>query len=525
MSVRESGDGDHQSHQEMVEIKTLLKVLVESQLNTQNQILDILKSTGNSGNNYQKDDHNAFRNPSSSKCPKPQARMLSPSIEFEEITRALPEDDRNVHYQQRPFEHRLGEFTGNHTTMEQNFKYSENGMSKKYVLNGYKQLYFAAYNGDWEKASKFLENNPQAIWEVVTEEDETALHIAAHRNHLVFIEQIVSRMPPVVLEYKTRYTNFTALHFAVMHGNLKAAEVMYKKNQKLTQIQDGDGLVPLEYALVCATGAQEEMVKYLYPITKDDDPSPFSGHRGASMLCDAISEGFYALQMQRQLQWFKCVESILRKKHRLKTNIDGDTAQHIFTEEHKGLVEKGEKWMKDTSGSCMVVAALIATVTFQAAFTVPGGYISDINSSKNGTPVFLETTSFTVFVVADALALFSSVTSVLMFFATYTSRYAEEDFYKFLPRKLIIGLGTLFISMATILVAFSASLVMLLGGRFAWALIPISLFSCVPVFLFALLQLPLFVEIVRSAYWGSLFSKHRYIHRRGNQCNANRKGK
>ncbi|KAI3945609.1 hypothetical protein MKW92_029400 [Papaver armeniacum] len=102
-------------------------------------------------------------------------------------------------------------------------------------------------------------------------------------------------MPPEVLEYKTRYTKSTALHFAVMHGNLKAAEVMYKKNQKLTQIQDGDGLVPLEYALVCATGAQEEMVKYLYPITKDDDPSPFSGHRGASMLCDAISEGFYDL--------------------------------------------------------------------------------------------------------------------------------------------------------------------------------------------------------------------------------------
>ncbi|KAI3945610.1 hypothetical protein MKW92_029401, partial [Papaver armeniacum] len=125
MSVREAGDGDHQSHQEMVEIKTLLKVLVESQLNTQNQILDILKSTGNSGNNYQKDDHKAFQNPSSSssKCPKPQARMLSPSVEFEEITRALPEDDRNLHYQQRPFEHRLGEFTGNHTTMEQNLKY------------------------------------------------------------------------------------------------------------------------------------------------------------------------------------------------------------------------------------------------------------------------------------------------------------------------------------------------------------------------------------------------------------------
>ncbi|RZC90103.1 hypothetical protein C5167_044733 [Papaver somniferum] len=161
--------------------------------------------------------------------------------------------------------------------------------------------------------------------------------------------------------------------------------------------------------------------------------------------------------------------SILRKKHRLKTNIDGDTAQHIFTGEHKGLVEKGEKWMKDTSGSCMVVAALIATVTFQTAFTVPGGYVSDINSSKNGSPVFLETTSFTVFVVADALALFSFVTRrVLQVLAT------KSDYR-------------------------------------SWNAVHI-------------LELPLFVEIVRSAYWGCLFLKHRYIHRTGNRYNAKRKG-
>ncbi|KAI3830626.1 hypothetical protein MKX03_016458 [Papaver bracteatum] len=230
-----------------------------------------------------------------------------------------------------------------------------------------------------------------------------------------------------------------------------------------------------------------------------------------------------ALQMQRELQWFKGVESILLKKKRFSPNIDGDTAQSIFTEEHKDLVVKGEKWMKDTSGSCMVVATLIATVAFAAAFTIPGGNISDSNSSKNGTPVFLGTTSFIVFAVADALALFSSITSVLMFLALYTSRYAEEEFLTSLLRKLVIGLGTLFISMATILVAFSAALSIALEDRFAWAPFPMALFSCVPVLLFVLLQLPLFVEIVRSAFWGSLFSKHRYVQPRVDQYNGTKK--
>ncbi|KAI3856818.1 hypothetical protein MKX03_014136 [Papaver bracteatum] len=219
-----------------------------------------------------------------------------------------------------------------------------------------------------------------------------------------------------------------------------------------------------------------------------------------------------ALQMQRELQWFKGVESIMSENDKLKRNKDGDTAQSIFTEEHKELREKGEAWMKDTSGSCMVVSALIATVAFAAAFTVPGGNISDSNSTKNGTPVFLGKTSFTMFAVADAISLFSSITSVLMFLAIYTSRYAEMDFLKSLPQKLIIGLATLFISMAAILVAFGASLYIVVGDRFERAPIPIMLFSCCPLVLFAWLQLPLFVEMVRSTYRGSLFKEHIYTH-------------
>ncbi|KAI3966301.1 hypothetical protein MKW92_011225 [Papaver armeniacum] len=201
-----------------------------------------------------------------------------------------------------------------------------------------------------------------------------------------------------------------------------------------------------------------------------------------------------ALQMQRELQWFKGVESMMPENDKFKKNRKGYTAQSIFTEEHKQLVKEGEAWMKDTSGSCMIVTALIATVAFAAAFTVPGGNISDSNSSMNGSPVFLGRTSFTVFVVADALALFASITSVLMFLAIYTSRYAEIDFLESLPQKLIIGLATLFISMAAIM-----------------RLIPVALFGCVPMVLFAWLQLPLFFEMIRSTYWSSLFQKHIHI--------------
>ncbi|KAI3859363.1 hypothetical protein MKX03_010848 [Papaver bracteatum] len=212
-------------------------------------------------------------------------------------------------------------------------------------------------------------------------------------------------------------------------------------------------------------------------------------------------------QMQGEKQWFKGVEHTMLQQDRFVRNKDGDTAQFLFTKNHTELMEKGEKWMKEMSGSCMVISALIATVAFAAAITVPGGNISDNNSSKNGLPVFLNDNIFMVFAIADASALSFSITSVLMFLAVYTSRYSENDFLIILPLKLITGLAALFISMITILVSFGAAFTIVLGQRFHWAPIVVSLFCCVPVLCFACLQLPLLVKMVTCTYCSTIIGK------------------
>ncbi|KAI3864290.1 hypothetical protein MKX03_006123 [Papaver bracteatum] len=217
-----------------------------------------------------------------------------------------------------------------------------------------------------------------------------------------------------------------------------------------------------------------------------------------------------ALQMQRELQWFKGVETIVRSQLKYTRNGNKITAKSLFTEEHKELVKKGEKWMNCTSSSCiMVVATLIATVAFAAAFTVPGGNISQIDSPLNGIPVFLDDKTFkktfAIFAVADALALFSSITSVLMFLAIMTSRYAEEDFYKSLPQKLIIGLATLFISMGSLFISFGAAFAIALCSKYEWAPFLVLSFGLISMLLFAFLEFPLFSEFVMSTYYPSIF--------------------
>ncbi|XP_062175427.1 uncharacterized protein LOC133880493 isoform X4 [Alnus glutinosa] len=224
-----------------------------------------------------------------------------------------------------------------------------------------------------------------------------------------------------------------------------------------------------------------------------------AGMTGASTLINRIPGP--ALQMQRELQWFKEVESIVHPKVKESLNNDGLTPRELFTKNHKDLMKEGEQWMKDTATSCTVVGALIVTIMFAAAFTVPGG-----NNQDTGLPLFLSKKVFMLFIISDSLSLFSSSTSVLMFLGILTSRYAEDDFLKSLPTKMIIGLSTLFFSIATMMIAFSAALFVMLREH-SWIVIPVICLASVPVTLFIVMQFPLLVDMSISTYGPGVFNR------------------
>ncbi|CAL5328664.1 unnamed protein product [Camellia sinensis] len=208
-----------------------------------------------------------------------------------------------------------------------------------------------------------------------------------------------------------------------------------------------------------------------------------------------------ALQMQRELQWYKEVEKFVMPydKELLNKN-EGEIPSMIFTREHKTLVKEGEKWMKVTANSCTIAAALIATIAFAAIITVPGG-----NNDTSGFPVFSKINAFIVFIVSDAISLFTSTTSLLMFLSILTSRYAEGDFLYVLPKRLIIGLATLFLSITTMIIAFSSTLYLVFGNNKEWILIPMAALACLPITSFVSLQFPLLVDLISSTYGPGIF--------------------
>ncbi|KAL3532710.1 hypothetical protein ACH5RR_006231 [Cinchona calisaya] len=209
-----------------------------------------------------------------------------------------------------------------------------------------------------------------------------------------------------------------------------------------------------------------------------------------------------ALQMQRELQWYKEVEKHVLPDLKDNINSSGRTPEVEFSREHKDLVKEGEQWMKNAANSCTVIATLIATIAFAAAITVPGG-----NNGDTGLPIFSNVLAFNIFAVADALSLFSSTASLLMFLSILTARYAEVDFLYSLPKRLIIGLVTLLISITTMMIAFSAAIYLVFCDKRAWTVAPIAAIACVPVTLFATLQFPLLMDMIWSTYCPGTFGQ------------------
>ncbi|XP_034677748.1 uncharacterized protein LOC117908217 [Vitis riparia] len=207
------------------------------------------------------------------------------------------------------------------------------------------------------------------------------------------------------------------------------------------------------FNLICETGMHRQLI-----IRTEDDSNNIlhlAGKLAPPHRLSLVSGA--ALQMQRELHWFKEIEKYAPRAFNESKNENKDKPKMAFIKEHEKLIKEGEKWMKGTAKFYTLAAALIATVVFAAAITIPGG-----NHDDTGIPNFSKEIAFKVFAVSDALSLFLSIASVLICLSILTTRYAEDDFLFALPRRLIFGLVTLFLSV---------TFMILFGEKKAWILI------------------------------------------------------
>ncbi|KAG5113735.1 hypothetical protein JHK82_037004 [Glycine max] len=202
-----------------------------------------------------------------------------------------------------------------------------------------------------------------------------------------------------------------------------------------------------------------------------------------------------ALQMHWEIKWYLFVKGSMQPHFFSHYNNENKTPRDIFSETHKDLVRSGGEWLKKTAESCSLVAALIAAVAFSTSTNVPGDFKDD-----TGSPTLEERPEFKAFAIASLIALCCSVTSLVLFLSILTSRYQERDFGKNLPRKLILGLTSLFMSITSMMVCFCAGHFFVLKDKLKSVAFPVYAVTCLPVTLFALAQFPLYIDLTWATF-------------------------
>ncbi|KAL6339460.1 hypothetical protein AAG906_032995 [Vitis piasezkii] len=149
------------------------------------------------------------------------------------------------------------------------------------------------------------------------------------------------------------------------------------------------------------------------------------------------------LQMQWEVKWYQYVQNSMRFD--IKKNRDECTPDEIFQGEHENLEDESKRWLNSTSNSCSFIAALIATVAFASAASVPGGVNQDTG-------------------------------------------------------KFLLGLTSLFISIAAMLTCFCSGNFLMLKHQLKYAAIPVYALTGLVMAYFVLKHFPLFIDLMKATF-------------------------
>ncbi|KAJ9672017.1 hypothetical protein PVL29_025596 [Vitis rotundifolia] len=144
------------------------------------------------------------------------------------------------------------------------------------------------------------------------------------------------------------------------------------------------------------------------------------------------------------------------------------------------------KKSKELAGALILMATLIATVTFAAAFTIPGGFKAE--DPHRGMVVLGRNVAFRTFIITDTMAMTSSMMAALILIVTPLQTHAE-----IIERLLLYSLKLLWLALVTMGIAFVTGLYAVLSEQLPLAIVVCcigcilpAMIYCVPTLIVAL---------------------------------------
>ncbi|XXG69271.1 hypothetical protein AAC387_Pa06g2184 [Persea americana] len=316
--------------------------------------------------------------------------------------------------------------------------------------------------GDQIKILKLLLKANPSLAYVPNRNGDYPLFIAIRKDFNRAINTILEHCPDSLELVNQKGQN--AFHLALMEKHLFIIFGPQRKLafKKLINEPDNDGNTPMHLATLTN---QEGMVKDLIV-------------EGAVDLTMSNKEGLTAMDICGYTEKEHPIRDALRKsgavpgRHRWQERIPPPRQRRIKR------VEISPEFKKLGLQTLPIITSLVATVTFAAAFTVPGGFKND--GPREGLPVFMRNAALQAFVLSDILAFCSSMAATVLL--VYANARSEDPF------KIHYALKTCYyisgVAIVATITAFVTAVCVLTSKESLWlAVTSLLLGSAVPLFL------------------------------------------
>ncbi|XP_039166777.1 ankyrin repeat-containing protein At5g02620-like [Eucalyptus grandis] len=292
---------------------------------------------------------------------------------------------------------------------------------------GWTPLHYVAYLGKVEAVRLLLQRDTSVAYDL-DKGGESALHLAAFQGCVNVIDELVRSCPDACDIINTK--GQSALHVAAIGGQENVVNYILgmPNMEDLINEQDNDGNTALHLAalhkkcnIICIF-AQDKRVDRL---AKNKDHFTaldiFSAHKEVDYKANKVhhllkgSHGIPGFQ-----GWFiEYGKKRLDKQFVLdRPSVSITTRSNIPNQDNFDLSKKG---IMDVQ---LLVAGLIATVTFAVAFTMPGGYNND--GPDRGMAIFAKRASFKAFVMCNTCSFLCSIIAIILHCESTMFSYRPE---------------------------------------------------------------------------------------------------
>ncbi|KAH0468651.1 hypothetical protein IEQ34_001883 [Dendrobium chrysotoxum] len=235
--------------------------------------------------------------------------------------------------------------------------------------HGLSAIHIAASKDYANVIEEILYHCPDAT-ELTDMEGNNFLHVAAKKRATTVVKLVLSN--PLLRQSinETDHEGNTPLHLAAMNRNREIVHLLLSDSRVDTNVINRKGLTPLDIASSCADSSIRLRMKKMFEELTSAG-SKFGTHRMDILMG----------KDQRRPE-----EELIR--------------------------------YRTLASNLAIVAVLIATVTFAAAFTLPGGYNNDGSNQGQGMAILAKKLAFKVFLISDTISMLSSISVTCLVICT-----------------------------------------------------------------------------------------------------------